>query len=106
MARHVQVWVVLLLSLWLGTAVAGELRDFELHDGSILTGELLSLRGGVYTLKSPSLGTITLNTSQVRAIVYIQRPMPRRAPGATRPALNARSTAAATIWAMLPSCSC
>jgi hypothetical protein len=91
MARHVQVWILLLLSLWLRTALAGELRDFELHDGSTLTGELVSLRGGVYTLKSPSLGTITLNTSQVRAIRL--HTTPNVAPsteGATQPALNAQ----------------
>jgi hypothetical protein len=48
--------------------LAGELREFELHDGTILTGELLSLRDGIYTLKSPSLGTITLEASKVRAM--------------------------------------
>ena len=91
MARHIQLWVLLLLSLCLGTAVAGELRDFELYDGSILTGELLSLRGGVYTLKSPSLGTITLNTSQVRAIRLHTTPnMAPSVEGSTQPALNAQ----------------
>jgi hypothetical protein len=91
MARHVQVWVLLLLSLWLGTAVAGELRDCELYDGSILTGELLSLRGGVYTLKSSSLGTITLNASQVRAIRSHTTPgVAPSTEGAIQPAFNAQ----------------
>jgi hypothetical protein len=91
MARYIQVWVVLLLSLCLGTAVAGELRDFELHDGSVVTGELLSLRGGVYTLKSPSHGTITLNTSQVRAIrSHTTSNMAPSAESSTPLALNAQ----------------
>jgi hypothetical protein len=66
--KYLLLWVLLLLSLWFGSGLAGELREFELHDGTILTGELLSLRDGVYTLKSPSLGTITLEASKVRAM--------------------------------------
>jgi hypothetical protein len=66
--RYLPLWVLLLLSLWFGSGLAGEVREFELHDGTILTGELLSLRDGVYTLKSPSLGTITLEASKVRAM--------------------------------------
>jgi hypothetical protein len=68
MTKYIYLWGALLLSLALGNAVAGELRDFEMHDGSVLTAEILSLRGGVYTLKSPSLGTITLDAAKVRAI--------------------------------------
>jgi hypothetical protein len=66
--KYLPLWVLLLLSLWFGSGLAGELREFELHDGTILTGELLSVRDGVYTLKSPSLGTITLEASKVRAM--------------------------------------
>lgn len=68
MIRYVPLWVVLCLSLGLESAFASPLRDFEMHDGSVLTAELLSLRDGVYTLKSPSLGTIILDAAKVRAI--------------------------------------
>ena len=68
MIRYVPLWGVLCLSLGLGSAFASPLRDFEMHDGSVLTAELLSLRDGVYTLKSPSLGTIILDAAKVRAI--------------------------------------
>jgi hypothetical protein len=68
MTRYIPLWVILCLSLSLGSAWAGELREFVLHDGSVITAELLSLRSGVYTLKSPSLGTITLDAAKVRAI--------------------------------------
>jgi hypothetical protein len=68
MTRYVPLWVVLCLSLGLESAFASPLRDFEMHDGSVLTAEILSLRDGVYTLKSPSLGTITLDAAKVRAI--------------------------------------
>jgi hypothetical protein len=66
--KYLPLWVLLLLSLWFGSVLAGDLREVELYDGTILTGELLSVRDGVYTLKSPSLGTITLEASKVRAM--------------------------------------
>ena len=70
MTKYVPLWVVLYLSLGLGSAWAGELREFVLHDGSVIAAELLSLRSGVYTLKSPSLGTITLEAAKVRLIRF------------------------------------
>lgn len=66
--RHLLLCVLFLLSLSCGTVIAGELRAFELHDGSVLTGEILSLRAGVYTLKSRHHGTFTLEAAKVRAI--------------------------------------
>ncbi len=47
---------------------AGELKVIELKDGSIITGEVLSLTGGIYTVKSEALGTIKLEESKIRAI--------------------------------------
>ena len=41
-------------------ANAGEMREIELKDGSIIAGEVLSLAGGIYTVKSDSLGMIKL----------------------------------------------
>jgi hypothetical protein len=52
----------------LQSAVAGEVRVIELKDGSVITGEVLSLGNGLYTIKSNSLGTITLEESKVRTI--------------------------------------
>ena len=68
MTRYVPLWVVLFLSLGLSSVRAGELREFVLHDGSVITAEILSLHSGVYTLQSPSLGTVTLDAAKVRAI--------------------------------------
>ena len=56
------------LVLFTANAVAGETRVIELKDGSTITGEVLSLSGGVYTIKSGSLGTIKLEESKIRAI--------------------------------------
>ncbi len=60
------VFVALILAV--AVAWAGEIREIELKDGSIISGEVVSLSGGVFTIKSESLGTIKLDESKVRAI--------------------------------------
>ncbi len=50
------------------SSIAGEVRVIELTDGSIVTGEVQSLSNGVYTIKSDTLGTITISESKVRSI--------------------------------------
>jgi hypothetical protein len=52
----------------LRVAAAGELREIELFDGNTITGEVLSLVQGVYTVKTPSLGTIRIDESKIRSI--------------------------------------
>ena len=37
-------------------------------DGSVLSGEIISFMEGVYTVRSPSLGTIEIPESQIRLI--------------------------------------
>ena len=59
---------VIILCLAAGHVFAGELREIELKDGSIITGEVLSLSNGIYTIKSDSLGALRLEESTVRAI--------------------------------------
>lgn len=51
-----------------GLAAAAETRIIELTDGSTLTGEVVSLADGVYTVRSNALGTIKINEAKVRAI--------------------------------------
>ncbi len=58
----------LVLALSLPIAHAGEVREIELIDGSIINGEVLSLSSGVYTIKSNTLGTIKLEEAKIRAI--------------------------------------
>jgi hypothetical protein len=50
------------------SAFAEDLREIELMDGGSITGEVLSLSGGIYTIKSDSLGTIRIEASRIRAI--------------------------------------
>jgi hypothetical protein len=49
-------------------ASAAEMREIDLTDGSVITGEILSLSGDVYTVRSPALGTIRINGSKIRTI--------------------------------------
>jgi hypothetical protein len=57
-----------MMVLTVRSATAGEIREIELSDGSIVSGEVLSLSKGIYTIKSASLGTINLDESKVRII--------------------------------------
>jgi hypothetical protein len=56
------------ISLLISVAAAGEMREIELTDGSTITGEVESLKSGVYTIKSDSLGTIRIEDAKIRAI--------------------------------------
>ena len=81
--RHLVVGFLGLLGILVTQAVAGELRVLELRDGSVITGEILSLKNGVYTLESDSLGTINIEASTIRAIRA--HPSPQGAPPQANP---------------------
>ena len=44
--------ILLTLAIAAGMATAAEMREIELTDGTIVTGEIVSLTGGVYTVRS------------------------------------------------------
>jgi hypothetical protein len=50
------------------TSSAAEIKEIELTDGSVITGEVLSLYNGVYTIRTGSLGTIKIDDAKVRSI--------------------------------------
>ena len=50
------------------TSSAAEIKEIELTDGSVITGEVLSLNNGVYTIRTGSLGTLKIDDAKVRAI--------------------------------------
>jgi hypothetical protein len=51
------------------TVVNGaEISEIELNDGSVITGEIDSFSGGVYTVRSAALGTIQIEESKIRTI--------------------------------------
>ncbi len=63
-----RLFILFLLILWTGDGLAGQVQEIELTDGSVIAGEILSLNGGTYILRSESLGTINIPQSNVRAI--------------------------------------
>jgi len=65
----VSVMLVFLFFASVATLVnAAETREIELTDGSVITGEVVSLSGGIYTIKSAMLGTLRIEASKVRVI--------------------------------------
>ena len=64
--------LILFLGLIAGDVLAGEIREIRLNDGSLIYGEVLSLSKGLYTLKTPSLGTIEIEESKIRSIVSME----------------------------------
>lgn len=53
---------------------AGEVRAIELKDGSVVTGEVVSLTNGKYTIRSGSLGTVLIEESKVLVIRPVTAP--------------------------------
>jgi hypothetical protein len=44
------------------------MRRLELTDGSIIFGEIMGMSGGVYSVRSPTLGTISIESSRIRSL--------------------------------------
>jgi hypothetical protein len=59
---------LLMTGLLASGSTPAEIKDVELIDGSVITGEVLSLSNGVYTIRTGSLGTLTIDDTKVRAI--------------------------------------
>ena len=59
---------LILLSVYCSSVFAGEVRQIELNDGSVISGQILSFIEGVYTINSSSLGTLQIADANIRAI--------------------------------------
>ena len=66
--RRIMAAALFVLVISAQTAPAGEIREIELNDGSVITGEVLSLSNGIYTVKSDSLGTVRIEEKKIRAV--------------------------------------
>ena len=62
------ILVFLALAVAVTVVNAAETREIELTDGSVVTGEVVSLSGGIYTIRSTTLGTLRIEASKVRVI--------------------------------------
>jgi hypothetical protein len=61
---------VLLCSVYNAAPVfSAELNDIVLEDGSIIRAEVISFQNGKYTLRSESIGVVTIDSSQVSQIL-------------------------------------
>ena len=60
--------IFLTLAIAAGMVTAAEMREIVLTDGTIITGEVVSLTGGVYTVRSATLGTLRIEESNIRTI--------------------------------------
>jgi len=61
---------LLLLFVFNCELYAGEVRMIELNDGSLLYGKIVSLKDGVYTVNTLSLGSIKIEESKIRVIRF------------------------------------
>ena len=68
--RRLAVSFLLLLFVFTGEIFAGEVRMIELNDGSLLYGKIVSLKDGVYTVNTMSLGSVKIEESKIRVIRF------------------------------------
>ena len=68
MSKFPVISIFVLFVFSFGTLCADGPTEVELIDGSVLSGEIISFKEGVYTVHSPSLGTIEINESKIRVI--------------------------------------
>lgn len=66
--RPLIISFLFLLGILLGNVFAGELREIELKNGSVIYGEIISFSDGIFTLRSRTLGTVKIKESKIRAI--------------------------------------
>ncbi len=66
--KLVPPWIVFAVIAVTTMAFAGEQSEVELKDGSRVYGTIVSLKDGVYTLKSETLGLMRIDEKQVRLI--------------------------------------
>ncbi len=66
--KSIYACITLLFVTLCSSAFAGDLADFELTDGSIIHGRLITFTKGRYTIQSKSLGTVTVSEDNVRLI--------------------------------------
>jgi len=64
------IFLMMLPAISISIANAGEPAEVELIDGSVVYGEIVSLKNGVYTIDSDSMGSLKISKSKIRAIRF------------------------------------
>lgn len=70
--RVFSICALLLFQFMAGNVFAGEVKQIRLNDGSVLYGEILSFDSNVYTIKTISLGTLSVEESKIYLIKSIR----------------------------------
>jgi hypothetical protein len=92
--KTVQIVLVFLLALFCGGAFAGAAGEIELVDGSVIQGEIVSFKEGVYTIRSKAIGSIEINESKIRTIRFTSDKTGRKAAyNSTQGSVSAESQA-------------
>jgi tartrate dehydratase beta subunit/fumarate hydratase class I family protein len=99
--RYTIFTVAIILCLAVGSVHAGDTREIELVDGSVITGEIVSMNGGVYTIRSEALGTIKIEESKIRAIRATGAPKNVPDPAGQMKSLQERMTGDQEIMEMI-----
>lgn len=69
MRKFIAILIVAVIAVFsISPGCFAGMREIQLNDGSVITGEVLSYTNGVYTIKSEALGVLSINDSQVRSI--------------------------------------
>ncbi len=75
-------WVLILVTGLVTVLVSAAENRIELRDGSVISGELIGIEGGVYRVRSRALGEVTVRESEVLAIRPATAETPAPAPSA------------------------
>ena len=70
--KKLYFFLLLLFTLTVSDALAGDLKEIQLNDGSLIYCEVISLSDGVYAMKSPVLGSLKIDESNINSITSIQ----------------------------------
>jgi hypothetical protein len=62
--------VLLFVGVLISAVNAGEKGEVTLIDGSVIRGEIISSKDGIYTMKSDTLGTVRIEESKIRTIRF------------------------------------
>ena len=92
--KSAQIVLVFLLAVLCGGVFGGEPGEIELIDGSVIHGEIVSFKEGVYTIRSDAIGPIEINESKIRTIRFSSRETgPQAADHSTPEPINTESQA-------------
>ena len=68
MKKFLTLLIATFLLLSIRPVLADDSQVITLKDGSQIKGELVSVAGGIYTVRTPNIGEIKINSSQVVSI--------------------------------------